>query len=142
MMQLMIYLRYMYLPLITPLLMLLLTVILSIICLWWDLGLPSIIDLYILTEKFIVEDSFKKYNLYEFLEQRSFIGTVEGLDPYVLIVIREFYCNLSPHFADLDSPKLGKAYLRGFVYEFTPVKINDFFGTSNFEETHYKKSGL
>ena len=102
---------------------------LNIASLW-----PYFAQRTILSEKLVHEPSFSEHRAYEFFEARGLIGTVEGLDPFAPSVIREFYCNLSKNFANPDSPKFGRVYLRGRFYELTVERINAFFDTPNIEE--------
>ncbi|GFP83370.1 putative E3 ubiquitin-protein ligase xbat35 [Phtheirospermum japonicum] len=55
--------------------------------------------------------------------------------PFVRDIVLEFYANMLPSIADLNSVNYGKVFLRGQVFAFTPDLIDDLFGTTTHRGT-------
>lgn len=88
----------------------------------------------ILEEKNIDIEDLKSHGIFQFLESRKFLVPNTNIDSYVESVVRNFYANLSSDINNRNSPRFGKCFVRGRVYEFNPKSINRALGLPNIDD--------
>nr|GLL37675.1 uncharacterized protein LOC109154282 [Ipomoea trifida] len=97
----------------------------------WD----SILARKIINQKILVLQKLEdNEQISEALLNSQMLGTVTNIEPYEENAIYEFYSNLGTGTTTPSDPMYGKVYLRGNFYNFTPVLINEYMGTSPREE--------
>lgn len=85
----------------------------------------------------MVHRSPETMELMEIIEENQLFATVTDIDPFVREVILEFYANL--HIFPQETKK-ASMYVRGKMYEFSPMMINQVFKSSPVK--WHKKSEL
>ncbi|XP_073122974.1 uncharacterized protein [Henckelia pumila] len=81
--------------------------------------------------------SFDKYHMISFIVDRGFLAIVTGVTSYCASLVLEFYCNLTSSTGNEDSPKFGRVFVRGRVFDFSrPSAITSLYGTpDNFDDS-------
>ena len=72
-------------------------------------------------------DEFMEIGVFELLKNQHFLGTVTKVKPFVKNFIFEFYANLVAEIDDPASKVFHKVYVRGHLFDFSPIVINEFF---------------
>ncbi|XP_024018221.1 uncharacterized protein LOC112090643 [Morus notabilis] len=89
----------------------------------------SVIKRKIFSERLLNESKFGELGVLELLKDRSLLGTVTKIKPFVNDVILEFYANLVSGVNDHKSPMFHKVFVIGHLFHFSPAIINDFYGS-------------
>nr|GMD95496.1 uncharacterized protein LOC109169177 [Ipomoea batatas] len=74
--------------------------------------------------KFLLKDFASTPGLCDILHSAKLFQTVVRVEKFVRSVVCEFYANLVPELI-----RFGQAYVRGRMYAFNPMVINQFFGS-------------
>ena len=72
-------------------------------------------------------DEFKEIRVFELLKNQLLLGIITKVKPVMKNVIFEFYANVVAKIDDPASKVFHKVYVRGHLFDFSPIVINEFF---------------
>ncbi|XP_024022050.1 uncharacterized protein LOC112091798 [Morus notabilis] len=70
---------------------------------------------------------FRELGIFDLLKAQHLLGTVTRVQPFVKNVVYEFYANLVEEMNNPASDMYHKVFVRGHLFNFSPVVINDFY---------------
>ena len=78
----------------------------------------------ICSERLIDQKDHEKIGIIKLLRERKLLDSVSFAKPYNRVIVQEFYTNLKKGISDDNSPFYESVYVRGHIFEFSPLLIS------------------
>ena len=78
----------------------------------------------ICSERLIDQKDHEKIGIIKLLRERKLLDSVSFAKPYNRVIVQEFYTNLKKGISDDNSPFFESVYVRGHMFEFSPLLIS------------------
>ena len=96
----------------------------------------------ICSERLIDHKDHEKIGIIKLLSEKKFLDSVSFAKPYNRVIVQEFYTNLKKGISYENSPFYESVYVRGHMFEFSPLLISSMLNYPIVKSSRKKKLDL